>query len=229
MRGHAVTLLSDEPAPNCRRLGDEAATRIATWLRDDGVTLHFGDAVEAIEHHDGELVVSTGAARARAGVVVMASGVSPCVELAVVAGVPTREGAVPVDASMRTAVDGILAAGDVCWAHNLAAGRPLRVEHWGDALAQGEIAGRTAAGRTAAGRDAAWREVPGFWSTIGTRTLKHAAWGDGYDDARFVAHGDGFTVCYGQAGALVGVLTHGADGNYDRGREAIAQGAPWQR
>ena len=82
--------------------------------------------------------------------------------------------------SMQTAVDDVLAAGDVCMAYNVAAGRNLRVEHWGDALTQGEIAGRTAAGT-----EARWDQVPGFWSTIGERTLKYAAWGDGYEQSRF--------------------------------------------
>ena len=64
--------------------------------------------------------------------------------------------------SMRTAVPGVLAAGDVCRAENATAGRRLRVEHWGDALAQGEVAGQDR--RRARG---GWSAVPGFWSTIG--------------------------------------------------------------
>jgi NADPH-dependent 2,4-dienoyl-CoA reductase/sulfur reductase-like enzyme len=117
----------------------------------------------------------------------------------------------------------VFAAGDVCRAQNVAAGRPLRVEHWGDALTQGEIAGASAAGK-----QAAWDEVPGFWSTIGSRTLKYAAWGDGFDQARLERHvGGGFTVWYAREGQVVGVLTHEADADYERGSELIKQGAPW--
>ncbi len=79
--------------------------------------------------------------------VVMATGVAPRAELAAQAGLELRGGAIPVSAAMRTARDGLLAAGDVCLADNLAAGRPLRVEHWGDALGQGAIAGRDRGGR----------------------------------------------------------------------------------
>ena len=83
------------------------------------------------------------------------------------------------------------------------------------------------AGQTAAGREASWAEVPGFWSTIGGRTLKYAAWGDGFDDARLVEHGSGaFTVWYGPDGITVGVLTHGADDDYDRGRRLTEQRQP---
>jgi 3-phenylpropionate/trans-cinnamate dioxygenase ferredoxin reductase component len=222
-RGHTVTMLTDEAGPNCRRLGPGPAARIAEWLREDGVELHCGEPVDAIERQDGTLTVTAGGARVRAGVVVMAAGVAPRAELAAAAGIGIEGGAIPVDAAMRTSAEGVLAAGDVCLAYNATAGRALRVEHWGDALGQGAIAGETAAGR-----EATWSEVPGFWSTIGRRTLKYAAWGDGFDEARCVTHGDGFTACYGRDGKLVGVLTHEADQNYERGRESVARGAPWR-
>ncbi len=95
------------------------------------------------------------------------------------------------------------------------------MEHWGDALTQGEIAGRTAVGT-----EACWDQVPGFWSTIGERTLKYAAWGDGYEQSRFEQRAGGsFVVWYGRGGRIVGVLTHEADDAYERGSELIAEGA----
>jgi NADPH-dependent 2,4-dienoyl-CoA reductase/sulfur reductase-like enzyme len=131
----------------------------------------------------------------------------------------------PVDGSMRTQRDGVLAAGDVCLAENRAAGRALRVEHWGDALAHGEIAGLTAAGVSAE-----WDAVPGFWSTIGEHTLKYAAWGDGFDETVLQAHTEGgFTASYCSEGRLVGVLTHGADADYERGQRDIKAGASCHR
>jgi NADPH-dependent 2,4-dienoyl-CoA reductase/sulfur reductase-like enzyme len=155
----------------------------------------------------------------------MAAGVAPRSELAAAAGLELDGGAVPVDAAMRAGGDGsLLACGDVGQAFNAAAGRPLRVEHWGDALGQGKVAGQTAAGRSAS-----WSDVPGFWSTIGKRTLKHAAWGDGFDELRVERHsGGGFTAWYGREGRLVGVLAHQADEDYERGREQIQAGASWR-
>lgn len=221
-RGHAVTLISDEPAPNCARLGLEAGRRIAGWLAEEGVELRLGAAVEEIERRGHRLHVTAGGGTASAPVVVMASGVAPRSEL-VAGALPLHEGAVPTDAALRTALPDVLAAGDVCFAHNAAAGRQLRVEHWGDALSQGSTAGATAAGR-----DAVWDDVPGFWSTIGQRTLKYAAWGDGYDEVRFEPGADGtFTAWYGREGKLVGVLAHDTDPDYERGQELIAQGASW--
>jgi 3-phenylpropionate/trans-cinnamate dioxygenase ferredoxin reductase component len=222
-RGHPVDLVSDEPLPNCGRLGDAPARILRDWLTEDGVRTHLGSPVQRIDHVDGAVAVSTGAERLGGDMVVMAAGVTPRSELAVHAGLELDDGAIPVSASMRTVRDGLLAAGDVCRADNLAAGRSLRVEHWGDALGQGMIAGQVAAGV-----DATWDDVPGFWSTIGTRTIKYAAWGDGYDTTSLHrGNGDAFVAWYGRRGVIAGVLTHERDDAYDRGRELIAQGAPW--
>jgi 3-phenylpropionate/trans-cinnamate dioxygenase ferredoxin reductase component len=220
-RGHPVTLISDEPQPNAARLGEEAARHIRGWLEEEGVDVHLGAAVESIEPG---FTVTAGDTRAQAPVLVMAGGVAPRVELAASAGLELESGAIPVDAHLRTVTPGLYAAGDVAFAENAAAGRHLRVEHWGDALGQGEVAGRNAAGA-----DAVWDAVPGFWSTIGDHTLKYGAWGDGFDDSRFEDHGDGsFTAWYGLEGKIVGVLTHERDEDYERGSELIAQGAPWR-
>jgi 3-phenylpropionate/trans-cinnamate dioxygenase ferredoxin reductase subunit len=222
-RGHAVTLISDEPAPNQRRLGPAAARELTAWLEEEGVTVCLGTGVDAIERAGRELRVSAGATRVSAAVVVMATGVAARGELLSACGTPLVDGAIPVDAAMRTALPDLLAAGDVCRAHNATAGRALRVEHWGDALEQGEIAGRTAAGATVS-----WGAVPGFWSTIGDHTLKYAAWGDGYDEVSFDRRPDGgFSAWYGRDGVVVGVLAHESDDSYERGRELIAAGAPW--
>jgi 3-phenylpropionate/trans-cinnamate dioxygenase ferredoxin reductase component len=222
-RGHPVDLISDEPLPNCGRLGDPQAGILRDWLIEDGVNTHLGTPVQGIERVDGAIAVSTGTGRVVGDAVVMATGVAPRSELAAQAGLKLKDGAIPVSAAMRAGQDGLLAAGDVCLADNLAAGRPLRVEHWGDALGQGAIAGRTAAGM-----DAGWDEVPGFWSTIGSRTLKYAAWGDGFDATRLRRDDDGaFAAWYGRQGRIAGVLTHERDDDYDRGRDLIAQGAPW--
>ena len=115
------------------------------------------------------------------------------------------------------------AVGDVALALNAAAGRRLHVEHWGEALDHGAVAGRALAGE-----DAEWRTAPGFWSTIGRHTLKHVGVGRRLRRPRASStHGDGaFTVWYGAGGVVVGVLTHDRDEDYERGRELVEAGAP---
>jgi 3-phenylpropionate/trans-cinnamate dioxygenase ferredoxin reductase component len=215
-----TTLVSEERLPQEDRLGAEAAERIAGWLRETTVTLIGGASVATVE--DARAVVLEDGRRVQGACVVLAAGVRPSSDLAGAAGLGLEHDAIPVDATMRSADPAILAVGDVALAHNATAGRAIRVEHWGDALGQGRVAGAVLAGARAE-----WEEVPGFWSTIGERTLKYAAWGDGYEETRLVEHGGGaFTVWYARDGATVGVLTHDRDEDYERGRDLIAAGDP---
>jgi 3-phenylpropionate/trans-cinnamate dioxygenase ferredoxin reductase component len=217
LRGARVTLVGQELAPQQQRLGAEVAARIAEWLADLGVTLNMGVEVSAV--HSGQIVQLEDGRQIQAENVVLGMGVQPRIELAAQAGLTTAKGAILTDAQMR-ARERVLAVGDVAYAHNRSAGRRLRVEHWGDALGQGEIAGCVLAGE-----DAHWRDVPGFWSSIGQHTVKYAAWGDGYDTSRFDEHVDGaFAAWYFRNGKLVGVLTHERDEDYERGRQLIAGG-----
>jgi 3-phenylpropionate/trans-cinnamate dioxygenase ferredoxin reductase subunit len=217
LRGAHVTLVGQELAPQQQRLGADVAARIAQWLTDLGVRLNMG--VEVCAVHDGRIVQLKDGKRIEAETVVLGMGVRPRIGLAEQAGLTIVEGAIPTDSQMR-AGERVLAVGDVAYAHNRGAGRRLRVEHWGDALGQGEIAGRVLAGV-----DAHWQDVPGFWSSIGQHTIKYAAWGDGHDAGRLEEHlGGAFTVWYSHRGKLVGVLTHDRDQDYERGSEMIAAG-----
>lgn len=217
MRGVEVVLIGQEAFPQAERLGEGAGRRIAGWLEHLGVAPVAGASVAAVE--DARIVVLEDGRRLSGSCVVLGMGTQPRGELASAAGLATREGALCVDAHMRS-ISGegtVLAVGDVAHAMNVSAGRSLRVEHWGDALSHGEVAGHALAGG-----GERWEDVPGFWSTIGRETLKYAAWGDGYEDARLIEHANGgFTVWYAREGAAVGVLTHERDEDYERGRELI--------
>jgi NADPH-dependent 2,4-dienoyl-CoA reductase/sulfur reductase-like enzyme len=219
-RGAQVTLVAGEDVPQAARLGADVGRLLAAWLEDEGVGLVMGDEVDAIRRDGDTLRVAAGAAMLPADVVLLAVGVQPRDELARAAGLRLgSEGShVAVDATLATSVPSLYAAGDVTYAEHAVARRPLHVEHWGDALTMGEIAGR----RLAGDGDAMWETVPGFWSTIGDRTLKYVAWGDGHDDVELEHHGAAFTVRYRRDGRLVGVLTHDRDEDYDAGRERIA-------
>ena len=218
MRGVKVTLVSDEQIPHQQRLGEEAGRRIQAWLEALNIELLLGTGVDAF----GEQTVVTGGREIRADMILMAAGVKPRAGLAESAGLDTQDGRIVVDAQMRTSADGVYAAGDVAVAYNPSAGRRLAVEHWGEALNMGEIAGRNAAGESAQ-----WDVAPGFWSTIGEHTLKYAAWGDGHDEARLTDHGGGaWAVWYGRNGTTVGVLAHERDEDYESGKQRVEKGEP---
>ncbi len=217
IRGVQVTVLSPAELPQVRRLGHGAGERIAGWLTDVGVDVRSGE--EAVEIRDGSAVRTASGGRYDADLILSAVGVRPRAELAATAGLAVQQGRIVVDERMATGAADIYAAGDVALAMNAAAGRRLAVEHWGEAFRMGEVAGRNAAGVADS-----WSDVPGFWSEIGHHTVKYAAWGDGFDQAEFVDHGDGaFTVWYATAGRVVGVLTHQADDDYERAFDLIPE------
>lgn len=227
MRGVRVTLVSQEDEPQEARLGAGASQRIRGWLEGYGVDLRLGTNVEGIERRAGSLRVTVeGGDAFDAETVLFGTGVRARTGLAQAAGLEVEKGGVVCDSSMRTSAENVYAVGDIAFALNEAAGRRLHVEHWGEALNHGGVAGKVIAGG-----EAAWDTAPGFWSTMGTNTLKYAAWGDGFDEDLLVEHGaDGaFTAWYGREGVCVGVLTHGRDKDYEDGRELVENGRPFPR
>lgn len=220
MQDVQVELVTDEEVPQAARLGREVGERLADWLREAGVSLRLGRPVAAIEP-GARAIRLEDRERLEASVVVLALGIEPDIALGREAGLEIEEGRLAGDASGRTGAEGVLTAGDVARLHNPTAGRRISVEHWGEALAQGEVAGRTAAGA-----EARWDVVPGFWSTIGSHTIKQAGWGDGHDDIRVRDAGCGWTAWYGREGRCVGVLACSRDEDYEGGRELVAAGAP---
>jgi 3-phenylpropionate/trans-cinnamate dioxygenase ferredoxin reductase subunit len=220
-RGLAVTMISQERLPQESRLGTAAAGRIAAWLRDEHITLVLGAAISAVE--DGHRVILDGdRSPLSADLILSGAGIAPRVEIARAAGLHIDDGRVLVDDRMLSSVPHVYVAGDAALAYNTTAGRRIAVEHWGEALRMGEVAGANAGGG-----DDRWDAVPGFWTDIGDRTLKYAAWGDGFDEARLVDNGsDAFTVWYGLGGTVVGALTYNADADYERADELTARGAP---
>jgi len=219
--GVDVVLISGEEVPHAARLDEDAGREIHRWLTDAGVETQLGVTVERIDRVSETFELGLDDGRSvSVDAVVAGSGARPDLTLAESAGIVIENGGIRVDASMRTSASHVLAAGDIVFAEHPVAGRPLRVEHWGDADTQG-----TVAGAVAAGGDDRWSDPPGFWSTIGDRTLKYTAWGDGHDTSDFDGDEASWTVTYRRDGEIVGVLTHEDDAAYERGQELLRRRA----
>lgn len=243
IRGLEVTVVTPEDGPQRQRLGDRTGQAIESWLGELGVTLRAGVEVASVESprrvHLGD------GTTLEPDLLVLALGVTPATGFLEASGLPMHEGRIVTDARLQTSTRGVLAAGDAAYAEHAVAGRPVPVEHWGDAEAMGEVAGCNAAGQSRT-----WDAVPGFWSEIGEHTLMYSAWGDGFDEVEVVegsdahrggdtagdgddagADGDGdekagaFTVWYGHEGDLVGVLAYQNEADYERGQQLIADGS----
>lgn len=221
-RGLQTTLVTPESGPQQKRLGSYAAQQITSWLTDLGIEVRTGVEVTGVQAprtvhlSDGHTLAPD--------LILAAVGIAPQGDLLGDAGVQTHQGRVVVDEHLQAA-PGVWVAGDVARGLHGVAQRALSVEHWGDALAMGEVAGANAA----AGDDGAqqtWSETPGFWSTIGEHTLQYSAWGDGYEHEEVVERVGGFTIWYADADQrVVGVLTYNAEPDYERGGRLIAAGA----
>ena len=239
LRGVATTLVTPDEVPQQKRLGREAGDRIAQWLIGAGVELRTGVRVGQVRAP--RTVHLDDGATLAPDLILAAVGVEPGGGWLEDSELTMHEGRIVADEHLAAA-PGVWVAGDVARAHHAVAGRPIPVEHWGDALGMGEVAGHNAArtevgvpggaGQASVLAHAAtadpeslrrWEAVPGFWSTIGEHTLKHAAWGDGHEQARMVERTGGFTLWYTDAqDRVVGVLTYNADEDYERGRELVA-------
>jgi 3-phenylpropionate/trans-cinnamate dioxygenase ferredoxin reductase subunit len=223
LAGIDVVLISDEQVPHAKRLGADAGREIHGWLSAAGVDTRLGVPLAGIARRDGRFALELGDGRVvDVDHVVGAGGARPELGVAERSGLLIENGGVRVNASLQTSAPHAYAAGDIAFADHAGAARPLRVEHWGDAEQQGTIAGTVVGGESAR-----WQDPPGFWSTIGDRTLKYSAWGDGYD--QLVVRGDQgrWTVWYRSGEEICGVLTHNDDDAYERGQRLLARRAPF--
>ena len=138
--GHDVTLISNLARPLERVLGPEVAQVYALLHQEHGVHMVHGRvaAIEGGERVDGVRLAD--GRQVAADLVVVGVGAAPRIELATRGGLDTIDGAIKVDALLRTSAPGVFAAGDVASAWHPGFERHLRVEHWDNAIHQGRAA-----------------------------------------------------------------------------------------
>jgi NADPH-dependent 2,4-dienoyl-CoA reductase/sulfur reductase-like enzyme len=136
-RGAEVSMV--ESAPEVMgTLDPDMGARVSAAVRDHGIDLRTGSAVEGFE--DG--VVHTAAGDLEADLVVLGLGVVPNSELAADAGIRTGvKGAIAVDPRQRTSHEAVYAAGDCCESFHLVSRRPVHIALGTVANKQGRVAG----------------------------------------------------------------------------------------
>ncbi len=231
-RGLTVTVVEVLPVPLSGAIGEEMGRVAASLHQANGTSLITGvgvesilgdDRVEGLRLADGRTVA--------ADVVVVGVGVAPEQEWLQGSGVDLDNG-VLCDQWCRVlsggkVVPGVVACGDVArWRHPLWE-RPVRVEHWTNAVEQGEAAGRAL---LHGDRGRPYAPVPYFWSDqygIKIQMVGRFLPGDqvrvvdgSVDDHRFVA-------AYGRHGRLVGAIGFGRPARVMKLQQMIAAGAPW--
>jgi NADPH-dependent 2,4-dienoyl-CoA reductase/sulfur reductase-like enzyme len=162
-RGWQVTVLERESSPLVRVVGATTGQLcVATHLRE-GVEIRCGSTVDGLLG-DGRVrgVRFADGATMEADAVLAGIGAVPNTEWLDGSGVEVDDG-IPCDASGRTGVPGVWAAGDVARWPNTVTGRCDRIEQWQAARDHGAlIAGAMLDGGSAQ----PWSSPPYFWSDL---------------------------------------------------------------
>ena len=158
--GNSVTLLGLEEVPLAAAVGPELGGFFRSLHEANGVRFRLPASAAGIRGQSGRATgVETDSGEVLpADLVIIAVGVVPEVSLAEAAGVALRNG-ILTDASLRTSVPGIYAAGDVANALHPFTGEHHRSEHWSNALNGGKIVARAMLGL-----DATLDTIPYFYT-----------------------------------------------------------------
>ena len=202
-QGAEVTMLEKNQVPLNRAIGEEMGTLYAGIHRDHGVDLRTEDGVAAVEETEGGVVVRTERGDAiEADAVLVGIGIQPNVELAEEAGLEIDDG-VAVDEACRSSAPGVFACGDVANHRHPVFGRPIRVEHFDNALKMGTHVAGAMLGDEAPFDDPHW-----FWSDQYDVNLQYAGFAYAWDEIviRGSLEDRVFVAFYLNEGVLLGAL-----------------------
>lgn len=157
-KGCEVTLVEPQEVPLEKVLGTEVGGVYRDVHIEQGVDFKSGTGVEAFLGEGSVEKVQTTAGELEADLVVVGIGVVPRTGLAEMIGLELNNG-IPVDAGLRTEVEGIYAAGDIANQYHPFYDERIRIEHWANARRQG-----LAAGRSMAGEEVVYDDLPYFFS-----------------------------------------------------------------
>jgi 3-phenylpropionate/trans-cinnamate dioxygenase ferredoxin reductase component len=185
-RGLDVALVEQASVPLQRVLGPEVGGFYAQLHHAHGVELVMDATVEGFDGRESvEAVRLADGRRLDADLVVLGVGVVPRTELAEEAGLLVSRG-IEVDERLQTSATGVFAAGDAAYAAHPFYGRPLRIEHWANALHQGETAARNMLGA-----GVAYDRVPYFFSDQFDAGMEYVGHPERWDEVVFRGDPDG--------------------------------------
>ncbi len=225
--GKQCTLVMQEALPTERGFGPVAGAFVRDLMLSHGVAIEAeAEVVEfAGEGEDGRVaaVVCEDGRRIDADLVVVGIGATPDVMLARKAGLKIGEsGGVACDAGLRTSVEGIFAAGDICEYDSVIHGRRLRIEHEEVATEQGRHVARAMLGA-----DWPYSEVPYFWSDLADwATIEYVGPALSWDEE--IVRGDpaagSFSVFYLDRGRVAAALAVDRPDDLEAARSMLAEG-----
>ncbi len=179
-RGLEVTVIDPVALPNERVFGAE----IGAFYRDvhvrHGVRMLLGHGVHAFEGRDAvERVRADDGTIVECDFAVVGIGIAPRDSLACEARLEVNNGIV-VNERLVTSAPNIFAAGDVANAWHPFYQRPIRVEHWANALNQGP-----AAARAMLGEEVSYERIPYFYSDQYDVGMEYSGYAEHWDEVVF--------------------------------------------
>ncbi len=227
--GLHVTMV-EQVAPAAHVLGHDIAMIMANIHRRRGVDVRLGVAAAAFEGEGRlrRLHLSDGSA-IDADVAVLGIGVIPNTGWLEGSGLNIDNG-VMCDESCRAA-PGIVAAGDVARWPNNRYGEFRRVEHWDNAVRQGEHAARRLLAEAGGVHPGPYAPVPWFWSDQYGLKLQLVGTPVAHDEVRLV-FGSGeeerFVALYRRGDRLMAALGLAATGKLLRYRKLLESDPSWE-
>jgi apoptosis-inducing factor 3 len=202
-RGLEVTVVAPEVLPLAQVVGDRVGAYVKSLHESREVRFLMRRTATRIDGEAGAKTVTlSDAARLSAGFVVIGLGITPAVGYLAGTGL-VENGAVSVDAGMKTGAPDIFAAGDLAAVPD-ADWERRRVEHWVAAQRQGQ---RAAMGML--DLDPGLPEVDFFWSRQAGASLKYIGHAREFDQVvyRGVVEEGKFLAGYYRKGALKAAAT----------------------
>ena len=205
LRHHQVEVVSIDPGPTplARALGETVGATLASLHASYGVHTIYNDTVQAFEGN-GRIarVITAAGLRIPCDFVVVGVGVEPVVDLLVGSEIRIDNGIV-VDQYGATSVQGIYAAGDVANHYHPVFARHIRVEHWQNAMRQGDNAARNMLGERIP-----YDDIPWFWSDQYDANIQYAGHHTSYDEliVRGQLDGGSYAAFYLNRGVLDAVV-----------------------
>jgi len=214
--GKNVTIIEAVDRVMKRAVSEPVSRFFEELHRSHGSTILLETMIEAITS---EGVRLKGDTLVEADLVVMGTGVSPCHDLAIAAGLRCENGII-VDQYARTSNPHIVAIGD-CAAHpNHLTGQTLRLESVQNAIDQAKIAAKTLTGKLEP-----YKAVPWFWSDQFDIKLQMA--GLSMDADQAITRGDpesqSFSIFYFKNNVLMAADSINAPADHMAARRILAK------
>ena len=202
--GIAVTMVLKEDRIGARLFSPEMSNFFEAYYRERGVRILGSTSVAQLRGEEAvsSAVVADGQA-IPCQLVVVGIGVQPATDMLANSGIEIGDG-IMVNEYLETTQANILAAGDVANYPDLIFGKRRRVEHWDNAVTQGQYCARVLMGERVA-----FKHVPYFFSDI--FDLSYEYWGDAIAADQVIHRGDlpsrSFSVWWLRRTKLVAAFT----------------------